>query len=202
MLISYSDTTSNTLACVLYYLARHPHIQSKLHSLIAAATPGGYSAWTYEAVKSVTYVDDIINESLRLKPPVVNIPSRVTPSSGIQIASTHIPGNVHVSVPTILMQRDPRVWVEPDVFVPERWGERLEKMGTDAGCFMPFNIGMHACPGVNLAFLSLRTSISSLVMNFKIGFGEGEDGRRFDEEWEDTVLITLEPLFLRFRKRV
>jgi hypothetical protein len=39
-------------------------------------------------------------------------------------------------------------------------------------------------------------------MNFKIGFGEGEDGRRFDEEWEDTVLITLEPLFLRFRKRV
>lgn len=54
---------------------------------------------------------------------------------------------------------------------------------------------------MNLGYLSLRTSISAIVMNFEVGFADGEDGRVFDEEWEDTLLITLKPLHLSFKRR-
>ena len=148
------------------------------------------------------------------------------------MGTTYIPGNVHVAVPTVLTQRDPRWWKDANDFVPERWVEWREEWGTDGAPFMPFNLGMysifaifdppkewedrdtdavylltmcilgmHACPGMNLGYLSLRTSISAIVMNFEVGFAEGEDGRVFDEEWEDTMLITLKPPYLKFKRR-
>ena len=50
----------------MFYLARHPAAYRKLQRLVDAAIPDGI--WSYEAVKSVTFIDDIINETLRLKP--------------------------------------------------------------------------------------------------------------------------------------
>lgn len=140
---------------MLYYLAKHPQIQRKLQDFIHEAIPGSYTAWNYEKVKTITYIDDIINEALRLKPPVVTIPPRETSSKGLLIGDTFIPGNVNVFVSNILIHRDPRWWKQPEEFIPERWGEKREEMGTDRAPYFPFNIGefanprniaIHACP--------------------------------------------------------
>lgn len=136
-----SDTTSNTLACILFYLAKDQVRQKKLQALIDQALPGSHKSWDYEKVKSITYIDDIINEALRLKPPVLNIPPRETPPKGIQIGDVYIPGNINVMVPLVLIQRDPRWWKEANDFIPERWGERREEMGTAEAPFFPFGLG-------------------------------------------------------------
>lgn len=92
-------------------------------------------------MKTVTYIDDIINETLRLKPPIIQGTPRETPSQGIHVGDTYIPGHVIVSVPNILIQRDPRWWKQPDEFIPERFTERREEMGTDDSPWIPFQIG-------------------------------------------------------------
>jgi cytochrome P450 len=103
--------------------------------------PNGYGQWSYEKVKSVSYLDDCINETLRLKPALLTGGPRETPSKGIEIEGTYIPGKVNVVIPTWLIQRDARWWQQPEDFIPERFGERRGEMGTDKAPYLPFSLG-------------------------------------------------------------
>jgi hypothetical protein len=105
--------------------------------------PGGYKTFSYEKVSSVTFLDDIISETLRLKPPAVTFPARETPPQGIRIGDVYIPGNVNVVCNPMLMQNNPRFWQEPEKFIPDRWGERRAEMGTDGSPFFPFSLGTY-----------------------------------------------------------
>jgi cytochrome P450 len=143
LIIAGSDTTANTLANMLFYLIKNPSKLQKLQRLLNEAMPGVSSTWSYEAVKTVTYIDDIINEALRLKPPVIHGGPRETPAKGLHIGNVYIPGNVTVSVPYFLIQRDPRWWKEPEKFIPERFGERRVEMGTEEAPWLPFTLGAY-----------------------------------------------------------
>lgn len=103
--------------------------------------PNGAQDWDYEKVLAVQYVDDIIRESMRLKPPVLTGGYRVTPAEGLQVDEVYIPGDVNVFVPFQAIQTDERYWPQPLEFIPERWGERSEDMGTDDSLFIPFSAG-------------------------------------------------------------
>lgn len=180
--------------------------------------PRGAQDWSYEKVKSVTYLDDIINESMRLKPPVITGGYRVTPPEGMQVDEVYIPGDVNVFVPFELIQTDERYWQQPLEFIPERWGERKVEMGTDETLFIPFSagrkihcgfhstltnisIGIYKCPGSVLAMMSMRTAISSIVQQFDIKFAPGETGELFDKDRKDVFTTVLHPLQLEFTLR-
>ncbi|KAF1347461.1 putative benzoate 4-monooxygenase cytochrome P450 [Lizonia empirigonia] len=200
VIIAGSETTATTLAGALYYLAKCPQKQKKLQSMLDQTIEGN-NAWTYEKVKSVTYIDDWINETLRLRPALLTGGPRETPSKGVQIDEVFIPGNTNVLVPVSLIHRDPRWWQEAQDFVPERFGERRVEMGTDQAPYLPFSMGAYSCPGKNLAQLSLRIALSTIVQNFDISFAPGETGEKFDKEMLDTFTVTLPPLQLQFNPR-
>jgi cytochrome P450 len=136
-----SETTATTLASALFYLAACPDKQKKLQQLLDQAMPGGYSQYSYDKVKSVSYVDDFISETLRLRPALLTGGARETPSKGIQIGDTYIPGNTNLVIPISLIQRDARYWPQAEEFVPERFGERRAEMGTDKAPYLPFSLG-------------------------------------------------------------
>ena len=141
VIIAGSETTATTLGGILFYLAKYPEKQKKLQRLLDEAMPGGYSEWSYEKVKSVTYVDDFINETLRLRPALLTGGPRETPAEGLEIDGTYIPGNTNVLISTFLIQRDPRWWQQPEAFIPERFGEKREEMDTDNSTYLPFSLG-------------------------------------------------------------
>ena len=103
--------------------------------------PRGYSEWSYEKVKPISYLDDIVNEKLRLRPALFTGGARVTPPKGLQIDGTYIPGNTNVVLPVSLIQRDPRWWQRADEFVPERFGEARDAMNTAQAPYLPFSFG-------------------------------------------------------------
>ncbi|KAF1851981.1 cytochrome P450 67 [Cucurbitaria berberidis CBS 394.84] len=198
VILAGSDTTANTLSNALFLLTKHPEKQQRLRELLHAAVPEGYNAWDYTKGKNVTYIDDIINETLRLKPPIIQGLPHETPAEGIQIGDKYIPGHVNVSVPGTLIQRDSRWWKQPNGFIPERWTEKREEMGTANGPWIPFQLGMHSCAGKNLAYLTLRIALSAIVQNFEIPFAPGETGEKFDGNYLSSLMMTLRPLKLVF----
>lgn len=136
-----SETTATTLASIFFFLAKYPSTLEKLQSLLDYVMPGGASNWSYEKAKSVTFVDDIINETLRLKPALLTGGYRCTPPQGLQVDEVHIPGNVNVFVPMQLIQTDNRYYKNAQEFIPERWGERKDEMATGDAPFFPFSLG-------------------------------------------------------------
>ncbi|KAI1762475.1 cytochrome P450 [Hypoxylon sp. FL1150] len=201
LIIAGSDTTASTLAQTLFFLAKHPAIFQKLQGLVDAAMPSP-SDWTYEKTRSITYIDNIIDESLRLKPAVTSGFYRETPPQGIQVDEQHIPGNTVVFVPTQMIQTDPRYWQEAAEFVPERFGERRAEMGTDKSPYMPFGLGAFGCSGKNMAIATLRITLCRVAQEFDISFAsEEKDIEKFDKEPIDTISTCLQPLNLRFTPR-
>lgn len=140
LIVAGSETTATILASALYYLAKNPAVLEKVQRQLDKAMPAGPNDWSYEKVKEVTYLDDIINETLRLRPAVMTGGPRVTPPEGIQVDEVYIPGDVNVLVPTQLLQTDERYYKDARNFVPERWNENKEMCSSEAP-FFPFILG-------------------------------------------------------------
>jgi cytochrome P450 len=182
--------------------------------------PSGYSQWSYEKIKAIPYMDNFINETLRLRPALLTGGARETPAKGIQVDDTFIPGNTNIMIPVSLIQRDPRWWQQAEDFIPERFGEKRVEMETDQAPYLPFSLGKsrpnnvfiwgietklvagaYSCPGKNVAQMSLRISLSMIAQNFDIEFAPGETGEAFENEILDTFTVTLPPLQLKFTPR-
>lgn len=201
IVIAGSETTATTLASVLFFLAKCPEVQKTLQKKVDMAFPKR-SDWTYDKVKRITYIDDIINETLRLKPALLTGGFRVTPPEGLQVDEQFIPGDTNVFVPVYQIHTDPRYWQNALEFIPERWGDRKAQMDTEAAPFMPFSgTGAYSCPGKNLAMLSVRITLSRIAQEFDVSFAEGETGERFDTEAKDTFTAHLPAVMLNFSPR-
>jgi cytochrome P450 len=98
--------------------------------------------WGYDKVKSITYIDNVVDETLRLKPALLTGLYRQTPPEGLQVDEQYIPGDTSVFVPMQVIHMDGRYWKQATEFVPERFGERRTEMETDGAPFLPFSLGM------------------------------------------------------------
>ncbi|KAL1626711.1 hypothetical protein SLS54_002874 [Diplodia seriata] len=212
LIIAGSDTTAAALANTLNLLARHPRVLAKLQAQLSAAFPHGASddAFTAAALpKAVPYLDAVINESLRLHPPVPGGLARVTPAEGLVVDGVHVPGDTIVSVPTQTLQRDERNFERAAEFRPERWsgGEEGGEEGGQRGlnpenaAFIAFSRGAMNCAGKQLAKMEMRLFLARVAMEFNVVYAEGETGEGFEKGQLDTFTLTLPPLMLRFVPR-
>ncbi|KAL4924698.1 cytochrome P450 [Aspergillus undulatus] len=163
--------------------------------------PGGPSEWAYHKIKNISYLEDIINETLRLRPAVLTGGYRVTPAEGLQVDEVYVPGDVNVFVPTQLLQTDERYYVDAKKFVPERWNEKKDMVREPDAPYFPFLYGPYVCPGKNLALMSLRISVSKLAQLYGMSFAQGESRELFETKTLDTFTTTLPPLHVQFVRR-
>ncbi|OMP88713.1 Cytochrome P450 67, partial [Diplodia seriata] len=229
LIIAGSDTTTSAAVNALYYLTRYPSVYAKLQSLADAAFPAGPASVTHDKAREITLLDDIANETMRLKPPACEGLVRETPPEGLTVDGVFIPGGTIVSVPTWAVQRDGRYWEEPNEWKPERWEgvnpneEGLAFLPFSKGeflfsapsslllpfcsigdvCFMTdlFEKGIFSCPGKTLAYMELRLLLTRIALTFDIEFAPGEDGVKFDTHPMDTFTLLNEPLKLVFKER-
>lgn len=173
-LIAGSDTTSNTSCAITYYLAANPRCQEKLQlELDSALGNEDDVASTFESTKRLTYLEAVINESIRLHSTSgIGLP-RVAPQGGLEILGKTFPEGTVLSVPSYTIHRDTAVWGDdPDAFRPERWFEQ----DNDAiqKTFNPFSFGPRACVGRNLASMELLIIISSILRHYSFVLEEPE----------------------------
>ncbi|PBK99824.1 cytochrome P450 [Armillaria gallica] len=162
-LIAGSDTTANSTCAIIYYLARTPSVQEKLHKELAEHLESGVA--TVEQVKNLAYLQAVINEGLRLHSTVAMGLPRVAPEGGMTILGNYFPGGTVISVPTYTIHRDPAVFGDDvEEFRPERWFE-CDSAGVSKA-FSPFSVGPRACIGRNLANFELQIIIASILKRY------------------------------------
>ncbi len=69
ILVAGYDTTGTTLAFACYQLSKYPEIQERLRKEVEEVA-GDNEELTYDQVQSMTYLEQIIHETLRFHNPV------------------------------------------------------------------------------------------------------------------------------------
>lgn len=201
-IIAGTDTSTAALSFLFLELCKCPRIAEKIREELAAhhITQETFSLY---ALQSCTYLNAVIDETLRLHPPVPDGVYRLTPPEGLHIGATFIPGNVTVINPIYTLQRSPRSFTDPTSFLPERWLSSPQSSSSTLNkkAFTPFGIGPYGCVGKSLALGEIRAVVAKLVLRFQVRFAEGEDGRRILEETRDYFVLGLGDLELVFEER-
>tara|TARA_R110002003_G_scaffold702_11_gene21165 strand:- start:6678 stop:7217 length:540 start_codon:yes stop_codon:yes gene_type:complete len=173
------------------HLATHPKYMHALRKEFRT------NASTYHCQRPLPLLDAIITESMRMWPSVFFASQRVTPPEGLSINGHFIPGNMLVQIPPFALYRDPRNFIRPDEFIPERWLDNPELvLRKDA--FMPFSTGPYSCAGKGLAMMELRSVVGRVVSEFDVVLMDGFDEGVFWEGIKDHFTAGAPKVEVRF----
>lgn len=159
------ETSGIVLTFLHYELARHPQTQAalfqELSSLFSSppkqnVTHAEFREHLKRNIKqldSLPLLDAIVNETLRLYPPVGGPQPRLTPPGMITtIGGYEIPEGVRVESSAWTLHRNPRVYPSPDEWIPERWTRASpEELTEMKRWFWAFGSGARVCMGRHFA---------------------------------------------------
>ncbi|KAF8269044.1 high nitrogen upregulated cytochrome P450 monooxygenase 2 [Lactarius quietus] len=185
-IVAGSDTTSGALTTTLFYLLCNPEAYDNLRAEVDAAFPAGEEPLDVTKLSRMEWLNGCINESLRLQPPIPGGSQRsVNKGVGKKVLGKWvIPEETQVTIHVYSMQRDPRNFHNPDVFLPERWFSSGAPPGVhNPAAFLPFSYGPANCAGKNLALMEMRMVLCWVLRRFRFSRAPGF---RY-EEWEGKV---------------
>lgn len=162
-LLAGYETTATALAFTFYLLVQHPEVQEKLYDEITANLTD--DNWSYEAVHSLQYLDQVFNESLRIYPPVTGFLTRKC-NKECQLGDLVVPEGVILQAPVWNIHHDPELWPEPWKFDPDRFAPE-NRSSINNMAFLPFGVGPRNCIGMRFAQLEAKLAISRLVQKFR-----------------------------------
>jgi len=161
-IVAGHETTATSLLYVLYNMSIHQDCQDKLREEINRVFPKTVNP---EGVKELHYTSNVINESLRLYPPVGFL-SRSTKESELKLGDYVIPPNSSFSILVYGLHRDPDVWGEDaENYKPERF-DHLTKEQLQS--FMPFGSGPRICIGNTFSLFEQKIFLAKLFRKYKV----------------------------------
>jgi cytochrome P450 len=173
------------LTYLFWELAVHGEWQERLHTELSSQPEWQDGIPRQQEVSDLPVLSAVINEALRLHPAAPASLQRETPAGGRVLNGFKIPpgvrprqmclicltlteGQTVVSAQCYTTQRDPDVFRNPDIFLPERWLDTREQTSESKTLFMPFSLGPRACLGKNLAMLELKLITATFVRSFSV----------------------------------
>ncbi|TGJ88456.1 hypothetical protein E0Z10_g286 [Xylaria hypoxylon] len=179
--VAGSDTTRAVLIGIWWFLSKFPEHAKKVQAEVDGVNPNDATA-----LAALPHLNGVINEALRLVPPVMTGGNRITGPNGMLIDDILIPPGVKVTCPRYVLHRMESMWVQPNDFIPERWYSRPELI-LDKRAFSPFSTGTRYCLGKNMALHALRLVVTVLLQDYNVGFASGYDEETIWRDMRDQV---------------
>lgn len=140
------NTTTSLLQNVLYDLACNPEIESELITEIDnVKSKLGSEPVNYETLHKMKFLDMVISESLRLRPPAGVVDRYCNKDYEFQLEDGRnfkIPKGKVVLIPIYQLQHDPEYFPNPEKFNPHRFRDENSII---KGTFLPFGLGARNC---------------------------------------------------------
>ncbi len=156
------ETTASVLAWAVGECAARPDVFARVRAEADAVLAKG-KLETAEAVQSLTYTSQVIQECLRLHPPTWLLNRRALEADAIDGIS--IPKNAMCVFSTYHAHRHPEYWPEADAFDTSRF--ETQPSATE-GFWFPFGLGTRKCIGAGFASLEMPLVLALLVTAFDL----------------------------------
>jgi len=192
LLLAGHETTAMALTWCLYRLSLHPEVQRSLldevDSVLGGRTPGASD------LAAMPYTRQVIDESMRLHPPVWAI-ARVAREPD-QIGGYPVRAGQVLLLSPYATHRHPDFWENPEGFDPERFApEKVRRRHRFA--YFPFAGGARICIGNNFALLEAGLLLAMVAQRYRLELVPGRPV-------EPRALVTLRPrdgIWMRARAR-
>ncbi|KAI8306382.1 Cytochrome P450 monooxygenase fsdH [Colletotrichum sp. SAR11_240] len=166
MLLAARDTTAGLLAFTFFMLARKPEVWKKLRADVLEHYT---EPLTYDAVQEMTYLRFVLQETLRLFPPIATNSRMANKDCVIPVGGgpdgrspMFVAKNNVVTYSTFVMHRRPELFgPDAEEFIPERW--ETFRPGWE---YLPFNGGPRVCPGQKFALTESSYTVARLLHAF------------------------------------
>lgn len=175
LIIAGSDTTAVVLAAMFFYLAHYPQAQKRLANEVFETFPSAQDIVSGPKLQSCAYLRVVIQEVLRMTPPISADPAREVLRGGTVVDGEFLPEGTNVSVGHYCLGYNKDVFPEPFVFKPERWiagdessGATEQSVALAEEAFCAFSTGSRGCLGKNLAWMELSIVVAKVIYAFEI----------------------------------
>lgn len=164
------ETTSLVSAFLFWNLSMHKDVQDKLRKHIRQALEPTKGVITYESLKSMNYLEQVLNESMRITPPAgVHMKSCTEPITleGPDGIKCHLKPGDPVFISSTGIHKDPKYWPEPEVFNPERFSPENQAK-RNKNVFFPFGEGPRMCLGMRFAITMIKLVTATILTNYEV----------------------------------
>lgn len=185
--IAGSESTATALSGIMFLILSHSPVYTQLVSEIRSVHDSENDV-TLASTHGLTYMEAVINEALRIYPPVAITLPRIVPHGGAEILGTHVPAGTTVGVNHYATYHHPSNFENPECFIPEKWLDESETLRSNIEAFQPFSHGPRSCLGKNIARAEMRLLLAKLLVRFdwtldnaasETGWMEGQRVRGF-----------------------
>ncbi|XP_052311659.1 cytochrome P450 705A5 isoform X10 [Populus trichocarpa] len=191
-----TSTTADAILWILGELVNHPAAFKKLREEIDSVV--GTERLVDEAdIPNLPYFQACVKEAMRLHPPVPLF-DRVC-REDCKLAGYDIPKGITMIMNAYSIMRDPKIWDNPNDFIPERFLKEEENTkGQNLQVYVPFGGGRRMCPGTNMSSSLINGSVTAMVQCFdwKVVGGDGPDGSKVNMDTKAGVTMSLDKPFL------
>ncbi|XP_058193589.1 cytochrome P450 CYP749A22-like [Rhododendron vialii] len=159
------ETTNGVLAWSIFLLAIHKDWQEKARKEVIELF--GHENPNPEGIARLKTMSMILNETLRLYSPVINLLRRV--EREVRLGKLIIPANTEFYLPLLALHHDPEIWGQDvHLFKPERFAEGVAKAtSTNITGFIPFGFGPRMCVGLNFAVNEAKIALSMILQRYQ-----------------------------------
>jgi cytochrome P450 len=161
MFIAGHDTSTAMLAWLLYLLGKHPDVLARVRDEVDANLNG--EPPTLENTATLRYLQCVIDETLRMYPPIHLGTRRIL--SDLQFQGYDLPEGQRANYSIYLTHRNPQHWPDPGVFNPDRFLPENER-GRQPYTYLPFGGGPRNCIGAAFAQVEAKIVIARLIQTF------------------------------------
>ncbi|MDQ6772260.1 MAG: cytochrome P450 [Candidatus Dormibacteraeota bacterium] len=157
------ETTAAALAWMVYLLALHPQAKAQVLEELDRVV-GGRPARESD-LPSLKYLGSVVNESLRLYPPIWGFGRQAIRPT--QVGPYSVPEGTVLWMSQWVMHRDPRWFERPDDFIPERWNDGLASR-LPRCVYFPFGAGSRRCLGGTFAAWEATLVLATVMPRFDL----------------------------------
>lgn len=163
LLLGGHETTAMALTWTWFLLSQHPDVEHRLHAELDTVLSGQLP--TVEHLEALPYTHMVIQEAMRLYPPVFGFTRFATASD--EMAGYTIPARSIIFLSSYCTHRHSAFWEKPETFDPERFTPE-RSAGRPRFAYFPFGGGPRQCIGNSFAMLEARLVLATIAQRYTL----------------------------------
>jgi len=165
MITAGHETTSNAITWALAYLSNRLDLWELLKKESIEIFKYENDEDFGKMIMNSKIATSVINESLRLYPPVWSNTRRSV--NDVEIDGVFVKKGTNVLISSYVSHRNEEYFYNPESFIPERWHDGLEK-NLPNGVYFPFSLGSRRCIADQFAILEAKIVLLEIANKMKL----------------------------------